>query len=139
MQLSNLEAAALRDHYLAGRNCTPEELASRLGVTLGEVREAEKTLLRKIAPDADPADARPSDLTGLEAAVLRDCVGRGTPSTPESVAAELDVTVGEVFEAIKTGMAKLEAPGHASAESLDALGLPAGGDPEVTPPAGHAR
>lgn len=123
MQLTDVEAAALRSHYRASRNCTPEQLAERLGVTLGEVREAEKTALRKIGPAATPAEARRSGLTPLEAAVLRECLPSAAPDTPETVAEEMGVTVGEVFEAIKSGMAKLEDPDHASRESLDALGV----------------
>ena len=123
MQLTPLEAAALRGHYLSGRTCTPESLAERLGITLGEVREAEKTALRKIDPNAAPDEIARCNLTPLEAAVLRECLPHEPATTPEGIAQDMNVTVGEVFEAIKSGMAKLEDPGHATDESLDALGV----------------
>lgn len=124
MHLTDLEAAALRGHYLSGPRCTPEQLAERLGITLGEVREAEKTALRKIDPQAKQISAtEEAQLSRLEAAVLRDCLPQNEPVSPEAVAQEMDVTVGEVIDAIKTGMRKLEDPEHASSESLGALGI----------------
>jgi len=124
MELTELEAAALRGHYMAGSRCTPEQLAEQLGATLGEVREAEKTALRKIDPATYRASgAADAELSELEAAVLRECLPATAPASPEDIAAATRVTVGEVIDAIKSGMRKLEDPAHASNESLHALGL----------------
>lgn len=124
MALTELEAAALRGHYLANPRCTPEQVAERLGVTLGEVREAEKTALRKIDPVTYRLQgAGDVELTEVEAAVLRECLPGAEPASPEAVAEQTGVTVGEVMEAIKTGMRKLEDPGHATGDSLDALDI----------------
>ena len=127
MQLTPLEVAVLRDRYADATQCTPEALAERLGVTLGEVREAEKTALRKL-DDPATADARAlehADLTGLERAVL-DSRYRGRAErvrTPEAVAEALGVTLAEVLEAEKQALRKLEDPAHATRDSLRALGL----------------
>jgi DNA-directed RNA polymerase sigma subunit (sigma70/sigma32) len=127
MELTELEIAVLRDRYAERTPCTPEQLAERLGITLGEVREAEKTALRKLD---DPAHASESglkhlDLTPTERAVLtaRYCHEGGEPRTPEQLAEEMGVTLVEVLEAEKQAMRKLEDPAHASRESLHALGL----------------
>lgn len=123
MTLTDLEAAALSGHYKSRRPSTPESLAQRLAITLGEVHEAEKTLLRKIGPDFTLADPDQGGLTALETAVLRECLPSHPTASPEVVAQQMNVTVGEVFEAIKTGMAKVEDPEHVTQESLAALGL----------------
>lgn len=124
MTLTDVEAAVLRSQYTLKRTCTPETLAERLGITLGEVREAEKTALRKITPGQPPAGADAAELTPLESAVLRDCLAiEDTGITPEAIAGELGITLGEVLEAIKTGMSKLEDPAHATPATLEALGV----------------
>lgn len=124
MKLTATEAAVLRGRYAAERTCTPEAIAERFGVTLGEVREAEKTALRKVDPRiCTSTDLDRADLTPLETAVLRECLPQDAADTPEEIATELNITVGEVFEAVKTGFSKVEDPEHASRDSLDALGL----------------
>lgn len=124
MALTETEAAVLRAQFGVKRTCTPEALAERLGVTLGEVREAEKTALRKAAPDAAPDSPDYQQLTAVEYAVLTECLAPAErKATPEEVARELQITLGEVLEAIKSGMSKLEDPDHASRESLEALGV----------------
>lgn len=127
MELTPLEVAVLRDRYADATQCTPEALAERLGVTLGEVREAEKTALRKLddPATADASTLERADLTTLERAVLQHRYrGRGERGrTPEAVAEAMGVTLGEVLEAEKQALRKIEDPAHASRESLQALGL----------------
>ena len=125
MQLTALERIVLREQYEARAVCTPEQLAERLGVTLGEIREAEKTALRRLEdPDhLDEAGLARLQLTEIERAVLRHRYCPRRARTPEQIAADMDVTVAEVLEAEKQAMRKLEDPEHATAESLEALGL----------------
>lgn len=125
MELTELERAVLRDRYAEAAVCTPEELAQRLGVTLGEVREAEKTALRKLddPEHIDAAGLNRLQLTALERAVLRERYCPSRPRTPEQIAQAMGVTVAEVMEAEKQAMRKLEDPAHATAESLQALGF----------------
>lgn len=124
MQLTDLEIAVLQDRYRSPGPATPESLAGRLGITLGEVREAEKTALRKFD---DPARVtveglRNVELSEVERAVLRElyCAPQ---RTPEALAAERGVTLVEVLEAEKQAMRKLEDPEHATRASLEALGV----------------
>ena len=127
MQLTQLEIAVLRDRYEEHAQCTPEQLAERLGITLGEVREAEKTALRKLddPEHANLAGLKQLELTETERAVLtsRYCGQQSAPRTPEQLAEEYGVTLVEVLEAEKQALRKLEDPAHASRESLAALGL----------------
>ncbi len=125
MKLTDLERAVLREHYNAHAVCTPEELAEREGVTLGEIREAEKTALRRLDdPDhLDEAGLARLDLSRLERAVLRERYCTRRARTPEQIAESMGVTMAEVVEAEKQAMRKLEDPEHATAESLEALGL----------------
>jgi|GEM_PF-2742839 len=125
MGLSELEAAVLRDRYGGHAICTPEELATSLGVTLGEIREAEKTALRKLdnPGNVDTAGLADLDLTRLEAAVIRARYCVQPARTPEQLAEACGVTLGEIFEAEKSAMSKIQDPAHANAESLGALGM----------------
>lgn len=125
MKLTELERAIVREHYQAHAVNTPEELADRLGVTLGEIREAEKTALRQLDdPDnLDEAGLARLDLTALERAVLRERYCTRRARTPEEIAGAMGVTMADVVEAEKQAMRKLEDPGHATTESLEALGL----------------
>ena len=125
MELTELERAVLREHYQARTVCTPEQLAERLGVTLGEIREAEKTALRHLEhPDRlDDAGLARLELGTLERAVLRERYCTHRARTPEQIAEAMGVTMAEVVEAEKQAMRKLEDPEHATAESLEALGL----------------
>jgi len=124
MQLTDLEVAVLQDRYRSPGPATPEALAERLGITLGEIREAEKTALRKFD---DPGHVsveglRKVELSDVERAVLREL--HCTPQrTPETLAAEFGVSLVEVLEAEKQAMRKLEDPEHATRETLDALGV----------------
>lgn len=125
MPLTELERAVLRERYEEAAICTPEALAEQLGVTLGEIREAEKTALRKLddPENLDAAGLARLQLSDLERSVLqaRYCATRSR--TPEQIAEAMGVTVAEVMEAEKQAMRKIEDPAHATAESLDALGL----------------
>ena len=125
MELTELERALLRDRYEAAAVCTPEELAHRLGITLGEVREAEKTALRKLDdPErVDAAGVNRLDLSEAERAVLLARYCPRPARTPEQLAEAMGVTVAEVLEAEKQAMRKLEDPSHATAASLEALGI----------------
>lgn len=125
MQLTELERAVLREHYEARTAWTTEQLAERLGITLGEVREAEKTALRQLEdPERlDEAGLARLQLTDTERAVLRHRYCPRRARTPEQIAADMGVTVAAVLEAEKQAMRKLEDPAHATAESLEALGL----------------
>ena len=125
MQLTELEIAILRDRYKPDQQHTPESVARKLNLTLGEIREAEKTALRKLddPEHVEPAGLRKLDLTETERAVVLDLYCRPAARTPEEVAERTGATLAEVLEAEKQAMRKLEDPEHASPESLAALGL----------------
>jgi len=127
MALNKLEAAVLRNRCGEHAIATPEELATSLGVTLGEIREAEKTALRKLD---DPENVRTGDLaqldlTQLETAVIRARYCVRPTRTPEQLAEACGVTLGEILEAEKTAMSKIQDPATASVETLGALGIEA--------------
>lgn len=85
---------------------TPERLARRLGVTLAEVREAEKTALRKLADPEhlDAARLRDLDLEPLEHDVLAYLYCDARRRTPEDIAREFNVPLATVLEAKKVAM-----------------------------------
>lgn len=130
MKLTELEAAVVRDRYCEHHECTPEEVAERAGVTLGEIREAEKTALRKLhdPEHVDAAGLEALDLTGLEHTVLeaRYCVRRAR--TPEALAEAHGVALAQVLEAEKTVLRKIDDPAHANRATLEALGLTDGSE-----------
>ena len=125
MHLTELEIAVLRDRYASHAHHTPETVARKLNLTLGEIREAEKTALRKLdnPEHIDPAGVRKLDLTETERAVVLDLYCRPAARTPEEIAERTGATLAEVLEAEKQAMSKLEDPEHASRESLAALGI----------------
>lgn len=85
---------------------TPEQLARRLGVTLAEVREAEKTALRKLADPGhlDAATLRDLELEPLEYDVLAYLYCDARRRTPEDIAREFNVPLATVLEAKKVAM-----------------------------------
>lgn len=85
---------------------TPERLAQRLGVTLAEVREAEKTALRKLADPGhlDAARLRDLELEPLEHDVLAYLYCDARRRTPEDIAREFNVPLATVLEAKKVAM-----------------------------------
>lgn len=85
---------------------TPERLAERLGVTLAEVREAEKTALRKLADPGhlDAARLRDLELEPLEHEVLAYLYCDARRRTPEDIAREFRVPLATVLEAKKVAM-----------------------------------
>ena len=126
MHLTELEIAVLRDRYTPHEQHTPETVARKLNLTLGEIREAEKTALRKLddPEHIDPAGVRRLDLNEIERAVVLDLYCRRPAArTPEEIAERIGATLAEVLEAEKQAMSKLEDPEHASRESLAALGI----------------
>lgn len=117
MSLTDTEAAVLR--HLCSEPFVPERLAEELGVTLGEIREAEKTALRKLSHperlDAAGAEAL-GELTDLESAVIaHGCRGAGK-RTPEAVAEQLQLPVAVVLEAEKTALRKVQRAQRSSGE-----------------------
>ena len=103
---SELESRLI-DEFNAGReHRTPEALAERLGVTLAEVREAEKTALRKLADPAhvDPATLDQLGLAPLEHDVLLYLYCGQRRRTPEELAREFGVPLATVLEAKKAAM-----------------------------------
>ena len=89
---------------------TPENLARRLGVTLAEVREAEKTALQKLADPAqvEPATLSQLGLTALEHDVLVYLYCRSRRRTPEDLAREFNVPLATVLEAKKAAMREVQ-------------------------------
>jgi len=106
MQLSELECALIERARAQSGTRTPETLARRLGVSLAEVREAEKCALRKLA-NPDELDARgleDLDLTSLEHEVLRYLYCEADQCTPEELARRFGVPLLTVLEAQKEAM-----------------------------------
>ena len=100
---SDLQAELINDMQAGSATRTPETLARRAGVTLAEVREAEKTALRKLA---DPGRVKVADLdalglTPLERDVLAFLYCEARQRTPEDLAREFDVPLATVLEAKK--------------------------------------
>jgi len=106
MALSELEAALVERARTQSGARTPEMLASRLGVSLAEVREAEKTALRQLANpgELDPRGLDDLDLTPLEDEVLRFLYCDSDSWTPEDMARHFDVPLLTVLEAQKEAM-----------------------------------
>lgn len=106
MQPSDLQAELMEEFNAAQETRTPETLANRLGVTLAEVREAEKTALRKLA---DPAHVEAAaldrlNLTPLEHDVVLYLYCAHRRRTPEDIAREFGVPLATVLEAKKAAM-----------------------------------
>lgn len=106
MALSELEAALVDRARAQSHARTPEMLASRLGVSLAEIREAEKTALRQLANpgELDPRSLDDLDLTPLEYEVLRFLYCDSDNWTPEEMARRFDVPLLTVLEAQKEAM-----------------------------------
>jgi DNA-directed RNA polymerase sigma subunit (sigma70/sigma32) len=106
MALSELEAALVDRARAQSDARTPEMLANRLGVSLAEVREAEKTALRQLANpgELDPRSLDDLDLTQLEYEVLRFLYCDNGNWTPEDMARHFDVPLLTVLEAQKEAM-----------------------------------
>lgn len=107
---SDLQAELIDDMQSGVGARTPEALARRVGVTLAEVREAEKTALRKLA---DPGRVAAADLdalglTPLERDVLAFLYCESRQRTPEDLAREFEVPLATVLEAKKVAMQRYQ-------------------------------
>jgi len=106
MQMSELESALIERARAKSGTRTPEMLGRRLGVSLVEIREAEKSALRKLANPGE-LDARSLDdldLSPLEHEVLRYLYCGTDQCTPEELARRFDVPLLTVLEAQKEAM-----------------------------------
>ncbi|MDX1608655.1 MAG: hypothetical protein R3225_00865 [Halofilum sp. (in: g-proteobacteria)] len=113
---SDLQAELIEDMESGATARTPEALARRLGVTLAEVREAEKTALRKLA---DPGRVQAADLDGLgltplEREVLAFLYCESRQRTPEDLAREFGVPLATVLEAKKVAMQQVQEKPHST-------------------------
>lgn len=106
MQLTDLETALIDRANALSVTRTPEMLAHRLGVSMLEVREAEKSALRKLANpgDIDPKTLDEIDLAPVEQAVLEYLYCEPDRATPEELARRFDVPLLTVLEAQKEAM-----------------------------------
>ena len=106
MQPSDLQVELMQEFDAGQETRTPETLANRVGVTLAEVREAEKTALRKLA---DPGHVNAAaldriDLTPLERDVILYLYCAQRRRTPEDIAREFGVPLATVLEAKKAAL-----------------------------------
>lgn len=110
MSLSELESALIEQATADTGARTPEMLAERLGISLGQIREAEKTALRKLANpgDLDPRSLDELDLEPLERDVLEFLYCGSPQRTPEEMARRFNVPLLTVLEARKEAMRHVE-------------------------------
>lgn len=118
MPHSELESALIDRARAQSGTRTPEMLARRLGISLVEVREAEKAALRKLVNpgELDPRTLDELELEPLEREVLRFLYCEPAPSTPEDLARRFDVPLLTVLEAQKEAMRHVHDQSRAAAE-----------------------
>lgn len=120
MALSELESALIEQARARSGTRTPEALARRLGISLAEVREAEKSALRKLADPArlDLRSLAALDLEPLERDVLEHLHCDASRRTPEQLARDFEVPLLLVLEAQKAAMRHVQEHPPRPAEPL---------------------